>query len=234
VRILNNLAIFTLLMSGLLVQCGCTISSPEPVASIKALSRPLTGVNSVVFMGLTERNSYPGIARDMTMAISHALQARGLFGLDVVDRQDPLCPEISMVGRGGLTLDQLKEMRETFKCDGVLLGSINDFRPHPRMQLGVSLRMLDLKRGRLLWAVDHVWDTADKAVEQRIKRYFEKQIRSGADPMMDWRIAMISPVAFEKFIAYELAQTLPDPIHAAISPKLNTKSTQIHATNVKK
>jgi len=154
----------------------------------------------------------------MTTALSHAVQGRGLFGLDVVDRQDPMCQDISMLGRGGLTLTQIREMRQVFKCDGLLVGSISDFRPHPQMQLGISLRMLDLKRGRLLWAVDHVWDTTDRAVEKRIQRYFSDQIRSGYEPM-DWQIAMISPKVFEKFIAHELAQTLPDPVHASIEQK---------------
>jgi len=196
----------TLLYLGLVIQAGCG-SDPGP---IKPLSRPLTGINRVVFIELAERNSYPGVAGDMTTALSHAIKARGLFGLDVIDRQDPICQAVSEVGRGGLTLEQIRKMRQTFHCDGILLGSINDFRPHPRMQLGVSLRMLDLKRGRIVWAVDHVWDTTDKAVEKRIQRFFSDRMRSGYEPM-DWQIAMISPKVFQKFIAHELAETLPDP-----------------------
>jgi len=214
VRRFDKPAILTLLYLGLAVQAGCS-SVPPP---IDVLKRPLTGIKSVVFIELAERNSHPGVARDMTIALSHTIKARGLFGLDVVDRQDPICEAVSGLGRGGLTLDQIRKMRQTFHCDGILLGSINDFRPHPRMQLGVSLRMLDLKRGRLLWAVDHVWDTTDKAVEKRIQCFFRDRMRSGYEPM-DWQIAMISPKVFEKFIAYELAETLPDPVHAKADRK---------------
>ena len=203
-------AILTLLYLGLVIQAGC---SPVP-PPINALKRPLTGIKSVVFIELAERNSHPGVASDMTIALSHTIKARGLFGLEVVTRQDPICEAVSVLGRGGLTLEQIKKMRQAFQCDGILLGSINDFRPHPRMQLGVSLRMLDLKRGRLVWAVDHVWDTTDKAVEKRIRRFFSDQMRSVYGPM-DWQIAMISPKVFEKFIAYELAETLPDPVQAS-------------------
>ena len=55
----------------------------------------------------------------------------------------------------------------------------------------------------------------NKIFERHEERYFKEQIRSGYEPM-DWRIAMISPKVFEKFIAHELAETLPDPVHAAI------------------
>jgi hypothetical protein len=217
VRILDKPLLFTLLCLGLTV-LGCGFPEDEVTTLPNVLTRSLGGIKRVVFVGLDERNSSHGVAKDMTTALSHAIQARGLFGLDVVDRQDPVCEDVFEVGRGGFTLEQIKELRQTFKCDGILLGSIDDFRPHPRMQLGVSLRMLDLKRGRILWAVDHVWDTTDKAVEERIQRYFREQIRSGYEPM-DWRIAMISPKVFEKFIAYELAETLPDPVHASVTRK---------------
>lgn len=194
----------------LAVQGGCASAKP----AITAFSRPLVGINRVVFMELGERNSLPGIAKDMTVALSHAVRMRGLFGLEVIDRQDPIYEAFSLDGRGAVTLEQIRKMRQTFKCDGILLGSISDFRPHPRMQLGLSLRMLDLKRGRLVWAIDHVWDTTDKAVEERTKHFFSDQMRSAGYEPMGWQLAMVSPKVFEKFIAYEVAETLSDPADA--------------------
>jgi len=213
-----------LLLAILALQSGCSLSEPKK-PPFKTLSRPITGISRVVFVELAERNSYPGIAGDMTTALSHAIKGRGLFGLDVVDRLDPLCQDLPTLGRGGITLQQISQMHKTFQCDGILLGSIHDFRPHPRMQLGVSLRLLDLKRGRILWAVDHVWDTTDKSVEKRVQDFFSDQMRSGYGPM-DWRIAMISPKVFEKFIAFELAETLHDPteVASAASANRNRKS----------
>lgn len=204
----NKPVAMMLLCAGLTLGAGCgrDVRIPHKVHPAVVL-----GLSRVALVELAERNSCPGVAGDMTVALSHAVQARGLFGLEIIDRQDPKCQTVSLDGdgHGGFTLEQLKKLRETFGCDGLLLGSMSDFRPHPRMQMGLSLRLLDLKRGRLAWAVDYVWDTTDKAIEKRIERYFNDRIRSGYEPM-DWRVVMISPKAFEKFIAHEVAETLPD------------------------
>ncbi len=154
----------------------------------------------------------------MTIALSHAIQTRRLFRIEVVRRRDPLCRTLSLEGKAGFTMKQLQDMRETFQCDGILLGSVRDFRPHPRTQVGLHLRLLDLRNGRLVWAVDEVWDTTDKAIEKRIKRFFDSQMRSGLEPM-DWQLVMISPKAFGKFIAYEVAATLPSGTAARAKKK---------------
>jgi hypothetical protein len=201
VRSPNKSVILTLLCLALAVQGGCAqwFEKPQPT--------PRIGVDRVVFVELEERNSSPGVARDMTTALSHTIKACEIFKLDVVDRGDPVCEVVPKLGRAGLTLEQISQMRQAFQCDGVLLGEMHDFRPHPRMQLGLSLRLVDMNRGRVLWAVDRVWDTTDKAVEKRIKDYFTDKMSERYAPM-DWRIAMISPKMFEKFIAYELAEDL--------------------------
>ena len=81
----------------------------------------------------------------------------------------------------------------------------------PRMQIGLYLQLLDLRRGRLVWGLDHTWDTTDRATEQRIKAFFRSRMRDGYGPL-DWRMAVTSPKVFQKFVACEVAETLtPDP-----------------------
>ncbi|MCK4626685.1 MAG: hypothetical protein KAV00_15330, partial [Phycisphaerae bacterium] len=175
------------------------LSSPEHLGRI----------NRVVFVQLTGRDSCPGIAEDMTVALSHAIGARRLFRMDVVTRDDPRCKTLSLDGWAGFTIKQLRDMRETFQCDAILLGAIRDFRPHPRMQMGLDLRLMDLRDGRLVWGIDHVWDTTDKAITRRVKRFFNSRMRDGYEPM-NWQLAMISPKVFEKFVAFEVVETLPE------------------------
>ena len=62
---------------------------------------------------------------------------------------------------------------------------------------------------RLVWAVDHHWDTTDKATERRSKRHFSSEMRSGYNRVR-WRLGLRSPKLFQKFVADEVADTLPE------------------------
>jgi len=73
--------------------------------------------------------------------------------------------------------------------------------------MSLRLSLIDLRNGKLLWAVDHTWDTADKETQERIKRYFKNEVRAGYQPLRE-DLVSISPIEFNKFVAYEIVQTL--------------------------
>ena len=117
------------------------------------------------------------------------------------------------------TLEEIMAIREALKCDGILLGTVTEFRPYPHMAVGLRLKLLDLRDGQLMWALEQVWDSADKTTEKRIKSYFrgykkiaiksyfKSEKRSGFAPLHE-DLAAVSPLEFIKFISYEVAGTL--------------------------
>jgi hypothetical protein len=87
---------------------------------------------------------------------------------------------------------------------------VRDFQQMPRMHASLYLSLVDVNQGRVVWGVDHYWDTTDRLVEKRIKTFYDVRMRSGYDPMHH-EIAMASPRTFAKFVAFEAAQTLTSP-----------------------
>jgi hypothetical protein len=75
------------------------------------------------------------------------------------------------------------------------------------MAMGLQLKLIDLRDGQVVWAVEQIWDTADKATEERIKKYFEKQLRSGFSPLGE-QLAAISSINFIRFVTYDATETL--------------------------
>jgi len=40
----------------------------------------------------------------------------------------------------------------------------------------LNLKMIDVCQGRLIWAIEQVWDSTDKQVELRMKRFYKNEL----------------------------------------------------------
>ena len=167
-------------------------------------------VQSAAIVPLTNDTTYPAVADGMTSALHAALLGRQIFNVAVVPPGDASAEAAGADPRRALTLKDLARMRQALGSDAALIGAVSHFQPYPRMQIAVNVRMVDLRDGRIIWAVNHVWDTTDKATQQRIEKYFHR-LRGEDYAPIDWKLAAVSPATFEQFVAWEMATTLPGP-----------------------
>lgn len=198
------LLLVTLLLSG----CRAP-QAYAPAATYYYLNptKTLTAIGRVAIVELQNDSSYPHVSADITTSLFQTLQKKQVFGLTVIHQQDPSWRSLQLEADSTYSRDQILAIRETLKCDGLLLGTITEFRPYPHMVVGLRLKLLDLRDGQLLWALEQVWDSADRATEKRIKAYFESQKRSGFAPLHE-QLAAVSPLEFIKFVSFEVAGTL--------------------------
>ena len=196
-----------LLLVVLLSGCHTHIAS-APAANHYYLNpdKKLTAIGRVAIVELDNDSSYPQISNDVTGSLFQALQKKQVFGLTLVRQNDPSWRSLQLQRDSNYTLEQLLAIRETLKCDGVLLGTVTEYRPYPHMAVGLRLKLLDLRDGQLVWAIEQVWDSADKTTEKRIKSYFKSEKRSGFAPLHE-KLAAVSPLEFIKFVNYEVAGT---------------------------
>jgi len=143
------LVLALLAAAGLLASCS---QPPQPVRPevryYLESSQSLHAIHRVVFIQLDGGTRHPQIASVMTEALFAALQDRGIFQVDVMSEDHPQCQDLPLRSREGFTIEQLNAIRQALRCDAVLLGEVTQFLPHPRMQAGLSLRLIDLKNGR--------------------------------------------------------------------------------------
>src|SRR4030042_5476324 len=188
-----------------------TVTPPLPDFYYQNPDKNLSSVGRTALVELNNYSAYPQVSSDVTQALFQALQKKQRFGLSVVDRSEPAWRSLqteldtsaqiqSVQVPPTYTLDELIAIRKTLKCDAVLIGTITQFRPHPHMAVGLRLKIVDLRDGQLLWALEQIWDASDKTTEQRIKNYFQYQIRSGYAPLRE-QLAVVSPLEFMKFVA---------------------------------
>jgi hypothetical protein len=181
----------------------------KPAADFYYLNthKKLTTIGRVAIVELENDSSYPDISADITGSLFRALQKRQIFGLTIVRRDDPSWRSLRLDGESTYNLDQIRAIRETLKCDGVLLGTVTEYRPYPHMAMGLRLKLLDMRDGQLLWAIEQVWDSSDKTTKARTKSYFKAEKGSGFEPLNE-QLAAVSPIEFLKFVSYEVAETL--------------------------
>ena len=183
------------------------------------LPRPedLTRLGRVVMVELAYDGPHPGLQKDMTDALVSAIRDQGLFHIETVRRDDPRVREAADRLKGRKTFEDLAALRKTLGCDALLVGTIHHFEPYPHMQVALYLQLLDLKNGQLIWGLEHLWDTSDRATEERIRKFFDQRMRKGYGPL-DWRLATVRPKAFGKYVACEAAGTLEVPPEPPPSP----------------
>jgi len=200
----------TILLLLAVLLSGCrTHSVSAPVSDYYYINpnKKLTDVGRVAIIELDNDSSYPQISTDITASLYQALLKKQVFGLTLVRQNDPSWRSLQMQRDSTYTLEQIMAIREALKCDGILLGTVTEFRPYPHMAVGLRLKLLDLRDGQLLWALEQIWDSADKTTEKRIKSYFKSEKRSGFAPLHE-ELAAVSPLEFIKFVNYEVAGTL--------------------------
>ncbi len=211
----NRLRISVLLpLTALLLASGCQhygirlpMSKPASHHYYLNPNKDLCDIGRVALVELDNDSSYPQISADITEALFRALQKRQVFGLTTVRQSDSAWRSLQLNLNDTYTLEQLIAIRKALKCNAVLTGTITEFKPYPHMVVGLRLKLVDLRDGQLIWALEQIWDTSDKTIEKRINKYFQSQLSDGQTPLSE-QLATISSLSFIKFVTYEVAVTI--------------------------
>ena len=193
-----------------IVLSGCSIYKTSSQATNYYYRNPdknFSSIGRVVLFELANESSYPQISSDITKALFDSFQKKQLFGLSIVYQADPAWRSLRLEVNSAYTFEQLAAIRKAFKCNAVLIGNVTGYQPFPHMSIGLNLRLIDLRDGQLIWALEQIWDSADKTIESHIKTYFKQQLRQDFAPLHE-RLMLLSPIEFIKFVAYEAAETL--------------------------
>ena len=189
---------------------GCSIDKTQTQASRYYYLNPNNqniNIARVAIVELGNDSEYPQIAAEMTKALFESLQKKQLFGLTIVRERDDLWRSLQLDSDTTYSFKQMNSIREMINCDGVLVGTITEFKPYPHMTIGLRLKLTDLKGGQLIWAIEQVWNSSDKYTQKKVKKYLEKE-KDSSQISLNKRLATISPLEFIKYISYEIAETL--------------------------
>ena len=159
---------------------------------------------------LTNNSSVHQISPNVTESLLQEMQKRQIFGLTKVRQGDLVWRSLQVDIDTNYTFEELAQMRKSLKCDAVLTGTIMGFEPYPHMAIGLRLQLIDLSDGRLIWALEQVWDTTDKTTQNRIEMYYNPRCLMFDDENLSGQLGSVSSLKFFKFVAHEITETLQD------------------------
>jgi hypothetical protein len=201
---------------------GCTIVNPvvpetghyyiNPDADFARISR-------VVVFEFDNQTEFPASSAELTQAVTDGLQRKNLFSLRIIPRDSEVWQDMQL-DKPSFTNPELLDIRKRLSADAILIGHLKEYRSYPHLMASLNLKLIDLNTGGVLWGLEQIWDSTDQSVEKRMKMYYRDKMGSEYKPL-DWQVLITSPRAFHKFVADEVAQTLP---HAAQILKMRPSS----------
>ena len=189
-----------------ITSAGCS-QSRLSLSSHREVSKNLSAIKSVCLVELQNKTSYPQISEDVTESLHQSLQKKQWFNLSLLKQTDTAWKALEVRPDSAYTLEQLMTAHKLLGTDALLIGTVTSYSPYPRMAMGLQLKLVDLRTGQVVWAIQQIWDAADKATQERIKKYFNQQLRSDFSPIGE-QLATLSPINFVKFITYEVTEMM--------------------------
>jgi hypothetical protein len=200
-------------LAGIVLLGGCTMLKPAPQTPVQFYidkSQDFASIGKIAILELDDESvSSPDIGKTLTQALADTLGKKQLFSVRLIYRTDPEWKSCNLDQANSLSSQDMEHIQKQLKADAILIGTISRYRTYPQLLAAMRFKMLDLRSGRLLWAMENVWDSTDKNTEERIKTFFKTQMRTGYQPM-NWQFVTNSPSAFHKFVMYEVVGTLPE------------------------
>ena len=104
--------------------------------------------------------------------------------------------------------DFFEVLQQDFAANGALFVELHSYKPYRPLSLGVRAKLVDLKSGEFMWAIDETFDSGDGSVMVALKEYQNRHYVRAVSKKTSGSILM-SPRLFCKFTANSVFSTLP-------------------------
>ena len=100
-------------------------------------------------------------------------------------------------------------LEEKYGVNGVLFVDLHSYKPYRPISLGIRSKLVDLKSGEFMWAIDETIDAGDASVMVSVNSY-QRSLHVQSLSQKTSSSILQSPRLFTKFSAYSVFSTLPN------------------------
>jgi len=191
-------------ISGLLEAFKCKKTRAELSPDIGKMA-----IEKVVVLPLINNTEYPDAGRLVTKALCTEMKKLSKFKVLQISESEL----VERLFPGSVMRPEEPNPREAeivaaaHEADAVVMGNVTRYMPYPPMVVGISVKMIHARTGKVVWSVDEVYDGSLREVMNLSKQYCAKMEKT-TEPVHDWRKPFVSIRYFTQFVCYEVARTL--------------------------
>jgi hypothetical protein len=155
-------------------------------------------------------DSYDTFVWELDQLFQGELARTGVFEVVPVtrDRMESLYGFSQVESVDLLPENFIERLREVFDADAVMMTDLTVNQQYRPLSLGIRSKLVDLRTGRLFWALDSVFDSSDPAVAAAA-RDFAGRATYNPHPFDTSGSILQSPRRFADFVAWCVFRTLP-------------------------
>ena len=201
---------------------GCQLLRHVPYFSGKPLPPPRAFkdenldyglVHRVLALPLSDESGFGTRSDVVSESLRDELTRLGRFGVVRPTASDAMLkPGDGPHNNGRIPVATMIELGRRYGVDAVLFGSISHYRPYAPPALGMSVSLIDVQTGRILWSVTDFVDGSDQRCAVSMQWYFEDETATD-ETVFGSELMHTSPRWFARFASHRVARTLlPPPI----------------------
>lgn len=215
---MNGRTCWLLILSAALLMSGCRM--PFFGSRYEEVQHELLSFHTTAEAALLRRvavlpfHRADGIGRSagaMDESMTAALRELGLhevLTVSIAERDALLKRDVIRANR--ITTDELLALRDQLKCDGVLIGRIEQFTSYDPLAIGVTADLVSCLDGSVLWSATGHFDGSRADVQKEIEHWYDRAVTSSN--IAGWKQTLESPKLFTRYVAERLALSIPVPV----------------------
>ena len=97
----------------------------------------------------------------------------------------------------------IEKLYARYAVDGLILIDLSYFKAYQPVGIGMRAKLVDCDTGKLVWAIDEVFDSSNPAVSNAARKFYKTESIISY-PLQNTQSALHSPNRFSKYVAHSL------------------------------
>lgn len=189
---------------------GCQMERPpeaKPINSYLAEPADLANVRRIMVLPFLQDDGVQADCRMVRDAFISELQKLRRFEVVPLPEGAQENEVINAsIHHGRLSTDAMVRLCNRYHLDGLLVGTVTQWRAYQPPHLGMRTQLLSVHSGSTVWAVDAIYDTNDRTTISDL-RHYAQTVQQDNGTLHGWELNMLAPTKFTNYVARRFVGT---------------------------